>query len=86
MYFIVNLYIMANTFIFKGLDLKEASIFDVAKLYPDFPPFLISPVHDLSDEDHRIFSLYSYAEEYKLTELKGKLKEIYKNELALLLQ
>ncbi|AZB07451.1 hypothetical protein EG344_00650 [Chryseobacterium sp. G0162] len=76
---------MADIYKFKGVDLRTATVYDVAAVLDDHPAFLVSPDHELSDEQERILSLYSYAEEYNLTDLIKQLEEIYKDELTSIL-
>lgn len=76
---------MADINKFKGVDLRTATVYDVAAVLDDCPAFLVSPDHELSDEQERILSLYSYAEEYDLQDLIKQLEEIYKDELASIL-
>lgn len=77
---------MADNYKFKGVDLRTATVYDVAAVLDDCPAFLVSPDHDLSDEQERILSLYSYAEEYELEDLIKQLENIYKEELPSILQ
>lgn len=76
---------MADKYIFKGIDLRTATVYDLAAVLDDCPAFLVSPDHELSDEQERILSLYSYAEEYDLQDLIKKLKDLYKDELVSIL-
>lgn len=66
---------------FKGLDLRKVTMFDIAELYEDKPVLMISHEGELTDEQERILELYSYAENYELTELKKKIEDLYKKEL-----
>lgn len=73
---------MAAKYIFKGVDLRTATVYDLAEVLKDYPPILVSPEKDLSDEQERIFTLITYSEEYQLTDLKEKLEDLYKDELV----
>lgn len=69
---------------YKNLDLQTATVYDLADLFPDQPPVLISPEEDLTDEQERILSLYTYAENYNITDLLQKLETLFKEELSVL--
>ncbi|ROH98398.1 hypothetical protein EGI16_21420 [Chryseobacterium sp. G0240] len=72
---------MAANYIFKGVDLRTATVYDIADVLKDYPAIFVSPDRELSDEQERILSLYTFAEEYALTDLKEKLEDLYKEDL-----
>ncbi|QDP85207.1 hypothetical protein FNJ88_06370 [Chryseobacterium sp. SNU WT5] len=72
---------MENSSTYKNLDLRKVTMYDIAELFTDQPPLLISPDDELSDENIRILGLVSYADYYKLTDLKEKLQKLFKDEL-----
>ena len=76
---------MAAKYIYKNIDLRTATIYDLAEVLKDFPPIFVSPEKDLSDEQERILSLITYSEEYQLNDLKQKLEDLYKDELVSIL-
>lgn len=63
---------------YKDLDISKATVFDIAKKFPNFAPLLISPETEISDEKFRIFSILVYAENYKISDLKQTLEKEYK--------
>lgn len=75
---------MENSSTYKGLDLRKVTMYDIAELYEDKPAIMISHENEISDEEERILGLYSYADNYDLTELKKKIEELYKKELLAL--
>ena len=72
---------MENTSTYKDLDLRKVTMYDIAELFTDKPAVLISPDDDMTEEHERILALYTYAENYELTELKDKIQKLYSNEL-----
>lgn len=75
---------MENTSTYKDLDLRKVTMYDIAELFTDKPAVLISPDDDLTEEQERILALYTYAENYELTELKDKIQALYNKELLAL--
>lgn len=75
---------MENTSTYKDLDLRKVTMYDIAELFTDKPAVLISPDDDMTEEQERILALYTYAENYELTELKDKIQELYSKELLAL--
>ncbi len=72
---------MGNLSKYKGVDLETATIYDVAKLFIDKPPILISSEKVLTDEQNRILSLITYAENYNISDLAKQLKTLFSKEL-----
>ncbi|REC50814.1 hypothetical protein DRF62_18650 [Chryseobacterium piscium] len=66
---------------FKGLDLSKITQYDLFKeLYPDFLPLIISYnsiTENYTENDFRILDLLSFAENYQISDLADKLKEVY---------
>jgi len=69
---------MSDLYNFKGVDLRTATIYDVANVLPQYPVILIDSEIELDENEQRIFSLITYADAYELTELSEKLTELYK--------
>lgn len=74
---------MENSSTYKNLDLRTATVYDVAELFPDKQPILISSEDELTEEQERILGLYTYAEDYNITDLKEKIEELFKEELSI---
>lgn len=78
-------------YIFQGIDLKTATVFDLTNseeyLSKFFSPELgIKTKADyllaVNNSDSRIFDMFDYAETFQMTDLIAKLEVLYKNELA----
>lgn len=69
---------MTEIYIFNGVDLRTATIYDLADVLPQYPVILIDSEIELDEQEQRIFNLITYADTYNLTELSEKLKELYK--------
>lgn len=76
---------MADKHTFKGVNLRTATVYDLAAVLDDCPAFLVSPDHELTDDQERILSLHAYAEEYNLEDLIKILEDLYKEELTSIL-
>ncbi len=72
---------MENSSTYKGLDLRKVTMYDIADLYEDKPAIMISPESELTEEQERILELYTYAQNYELTELLNQLQDLYSKEL-----
>jgi len=77
---------MSDLYNFKGVDLRTATIYDIAEVLPEYPAIIIDPETELNDDDGRIFALITYAESYKITDLEEKLNELYKDQLLSIFQ
>lgn len=77
---------MSDLYNFQGVDLRTATIYDIAEILPEYPAIIIDSETELSNDDERIFSLITYAESYEITDLEEKLNELYKEELLSILQ
>ena len=75
---------MENSSTFQNLDLRKVTMYDIAELYEDQPAIMISPENEITEEQERILALYTYAENYEITELKQKIEDLYKKELLAL--
>ena len=67
-----------KTINYKGVDLSNATVFDIAKIYPDFTPLIISPNEEINDEKFRVLSFLVYADNYNILELKEILEKEFK--------
>ncbi len=72
---------MENSSTYKNLDLRKVTVYDIAELFPDKPVIFVSSENDLSDEQERILYLYTFADYYKIEDLKSKLESLFKTEL-----
>lgn len=61
---------------FRDIDLKTASQYDLAKAL-GLSPVLVSFEENISEEQQLISELFAFAENYELSELLDKLELIY---------
>ena len=78
MYCKINKFASMKTINYKGVDLSSATAFDIAKIHPNFVPLVISPNEEMNEEKLRILSIWVYADNYKISELKEILKKEFK--------
>ena len=65
---------------YKGIDISKVNIYDVSEIFPNFPPIIISPIDEMSHEKFRVLSLWIYADNYNIFDLKEALENYYNSD------
>ena len=80
-----------ENYIFKGIDLKTATVFELTTSEEYLKKFLSPELGIVTRADYlqkvynssnRIFDMFDYAETFQMTDLISKLESLYKDELA----
>lgn len=74
----INKFVNMNEIYYNGSDLSKATVFDIAKYFPDFAPLLISTYEEINEEKLRVLEIFIYADNYKILDLKEILNKNYK--------
>ena len=73
----INKFVVMDTINYTNTDISKVTIFDVSENFPNFPPLLISQSEEMNDDKFRVLSLWIYADNYEILDLKEILLKEY---------
>ena len=66
----INKFASMDIINYTNTHISKVTIFDVSENFPDFPPLLISQSEEMNDDKFRVLSLWVYADNYEILDLK----------------